>query len=132
MRQRRVACWEMGNIVGSLSFAIFSRFSAFVNCNVMDFRCVSGNESMNRALTNVYDQSPPFPYCNCAKALAEGAQQGSETSQKTGPTTQRVHSVTLPLPMSKLMGEGLVQKAGSAFKEDDRTEPTSCSCTEPL
>jgi hypothetical protein len=77
---------------------------------VMDFRCVSGNESMNRALTNVYDQSPPFPYCNCAKALAEGAQQGSETSQKTGPTTQRVHSVTLPLPMSKLMGEGLIPR----------------------
>ena len=86
--KRRVACWEMGNIVGSLSFAILSHFSAFVNRNVMDFRCISRNESMNRALTNVYDQSPPFPYCNCAK----GSQQWSKT--RTDHSESSLHYVT--------------------------------------
>ena len=83
-------------------------------------------------LAEVYDQSPPFPYCNCAKALAERAQQGSETSQKTGPTTQRVYSVTATDEQVDGRGSGTEGWPGSAFKEDDRTEPTSCSCTEPL
>ena len=46
-----------------------------------------------QGLTNVYDQSPPFPYCNCAKALAERARAQLRVRDKPEDRTNHSESV---------------------------------------